>query len=76
MATNLLNTLLKAGVIFHSTNERSHWTKDNISKPNLNNSILSKRASYCDCYCSAANGIFRSESRALLEGSDGVCQHT
>ena len=59
-------------VVFHSTNERSHGTKDNISNPNLNssillknsninNSILLKRVSYCYCY-----GIFRSESRALL----------
>ena len=64
-------------VIFHSTNERSRWTKDIISNPNLNNSILLKNAnlnksillksvSYCYCYCSATNGIFRSESRALL----------
>ena len=30
-------------VIFHPTNERSHWTKDNISNPNLN-SILLKNA--------------------------------
>ena len=59
-------------VVFHSTNERSHGTKDNISNPNLNssillknsninNSILLKRVSYCYCY-----GIFRSECRALL----------
>ena len=32
------------GIIFHSTNKRSHWTKDNISNPNLNNSILLKNA--------------------------------
>ena len=62
---------------FHSTNKRSHWTKDNISNPNLNNSILLKNAnlnnsillrsvSYCYCYCSATNGIFRSQRRALL----------
>ena len=67
-------------VIFHSTNERSHWTKHNISNPNLNNSILLKNSnlnnsillksvSYCYCYCSEANRIFRSESRALLECS-------
>ena len=30
------------GVIFHSSNERSHWIKDNISNANLNNSILLK----------------------------------
>ena len=49
-------------VVFHSTNERSHWIKDNISNPNLNNSILLKNAnlnnsillksvSYCYFYC-------------------------
>ena len=27
-------------VILHSTDERSHWIKDNMSNPNLNNSIL------------------------------------
>ena len=65
-------------VIFHSTNERSHWTKDNISSPNLNssillknanlnNSILLKNVSYFYCYCSATNGIFHSESRAFLK---------
>ena len=70
------------GVIFHSTNQRSHWIKDNISNPNLNNSILLKNAnlnnsillksvSYCYCYCSATNGIFRSESGALL-----TCRHS
>ena len=32
------------GVIFHFTNERSHWIKDNISNPILNNSILLKNA--------------------------------
>ena len=64
-------------VIFHSTNERSHWIKDNTSSPNLNNSILLKNTnlnnsillksvSCCYCYCSATNGIFRSESRTLL----------
>ena len=64
-------------VIFHSTNERSHWIKDIISYPNLNNSILLKNTnpnnsillksvSYCYCYFSATNGVLRSESRALL----------
>ena len=33
---------------------------------NLNNSILLKSVSCCYCYCSATNGIFRSESRVLL----------
>ena len=32
------------GIIFYSTNESTHWVKDNISKPNLNNSILLKNA--------------------------------
>ena len=50
----------KMWVIFHSTNERSHWIKDNISNPNLNNSILLKNANlnnsllcivYCVLYC-------------------------
>ena len=52
----------KNGVIFHSTNKRSHWIKDNISNPNLNNStslknsnlnnsILLKSVSYCYFYC-------------------------
>ena len=51
----------------------------NISNPNLNNSILLKNVnlnnsillkgvSYCYCYCSTTNGIFRSQSRALLQG--------
>ena len=31
-------------VIFHSTNERSHWIKDNISNPNLKNSSSLKNA--------------------------------
>ena len=55
-------------VIFHSTNERSHWIKDNISNPylnnsmllknvNLNNSILLKSVSYCYLYCLLSNGI-------------------
>ena len=35
---------LDSWVIFHSTNARSHWIKDNISNPNLNNSILLKNA--------------------------------
>ena len=50
------------GVIFHYTNERSRWIKDNMTNPNLNNSIvlksenlnnsiLLKSASYCYCYC-------------------------
>ena len=30
------------------------------------NSLLLKSVSYCYCYCSVTNGIFRSESRALL----------
>ena len=38
----------EARVIFHSTNERSHWTKDNISNPNLNDSILLKNANLND----------------------------
>ena len=32
------------GSSFNSTNERSHWIKDNISNPNLNNTILLKNA--------------------------------
>ena len=36
----LFHQLLSLWVIFHSTNERSHWIEDNISNPNLNNSIL------------------------------------
>ena len=48
-------------VIFHSTNERSHSIKDN-TLANLNNSILLKSVSFCYCYFSATNGIFRSES--------------
>ena len=65
--TKLVSNAFKR-VIFHSTNERSHWTKDNIfNLNNLNNSILLKSVSYCYCYCSATNGIFRSESRALLK---------
>ena len=43
--------LRKLGVISHSTNERSHWIKDNISNPNLDNSILLKSVSYCYFYC-------------------------
>ena len=39
-------------VIFHSTNERSHWITDNISNPNRNNSMLLKSVSYCYIYCS------------------------
>ena len=31
-------------VIFHSTNERSRWIKDNICNPNLNNGIFLKNA--------------------------------
>ena len=31
-------------VIFRSTNERCHWIKDNISNPNLKNSMLLKNA--------------------------------
>ena len=68
-------------VIFHSTNERSHWIKDNISNPNLknssslknanlNNSILLKKVSYCYGYCSTTNRIFCSQSRALLSAND------
>ena len=68
-------------VIFHSTNERSHWIKDNISNPNLknssllknanlNNSILLKKVSYCYGYCSTTNRIFCSQSRALLSTDD------
>ena len=68
-------------VIFHSTNERSHWIKDNISNPNLknssslknanlNNSILLKKVSYCYGYCSTTNRIFCSQGRALLSAND------
>ena len=38
----LICVISNGGVIFHFTNERSHWIKDNISNPNLNNSILLK----------------------------------
>ena len=58
---------VKYWAIFHSTNERSHWIKENISDSNLNNSILLKSVSCCYCYCSATNGIFHSENRALLK---------
>ena len=52
-------------VIFHSTNERSHWIKDNISSPNLNNSILLKIVSFCYFYC-WNNRWNICQSRALL----------
>ena len=41
----------------HSTNERSHWIKDNTSNPNLNNNILLKNANL--------NGRSERENRAL-----------
>ena len=68
------------GVIFHSTNEGSHLIKDNISNPNLNNSTLLKNANLNNSILvkvsvivtfivEMTNGIFRSQSRALL----GIC---
>ena len=65
------------GVIFHSTNERSHWIKGNINNPNLNNSILLNNAnlnnsillksvSYCYLYCLLSNGIFRCWSSSSI----------
>ena len=66
-------------VIFHSTNKRSHWIKDNISNSNLNNSILLRNTNLDNtvAYCKKVsvtvtfvvemtNGIFRSQSRAVL----------
>ena len=58
-------------------NERSHWIKDNISNPkrnnsillnnaNLNNSILLKVPVIVTFIVEMINGIFRSQSRALL----------
>ena len=41
--------ILGMRVIFHSTNERPHWIKDNISNPNPNNSILLKNSTITYC---------------------------
>ena len=65
------------GIIFYSTNESTHWVKDNISKPNLNNSILLKNANLDNSILQKCqfivtfivemtNGIFRSQSRVIL----------
>ena len=54
---------------FHCTYERSHWIKDNLSNPNLNNSIMLKNANssvIVTFIVEMTNGIFRSQSRALL----------
>ena len=64
-------------VIFYSTNERSHWIKDNIGNPNLDNSILLKNTNLNNSILlkvsvivtfivEMTSGIFRSQSKALL----------